>query len=165
MAGLAQLAQAPLVRFLVVLLVARPAVPRRGCIGLGLVAVLALDLLGVRVLAQQRKTRQAVVEPVLGRLPVGLQMALLAQVTLDAPVLVVLLVAADAGRLRLVLVQVDAGVAVVALCVLVLTAQRVLGVTVMVELDRLPVLVTVAVLALLAESAPVAFVVVILLVA
>src|SRR5437879_11081261 len=92
-------------------------------------------------------------------------MALLAQVTLDAPVLVVLLVAADAGRLRLVLVQIDAGVAVLALGILVLTAQRVLGVTVMVELDRLPVLVTVAVLALLAESAPVAFVVVILLVA
>jgi len=92
-------------------------------------------------------------------------MALLAKVALDAPVLVVLLVAADAGRLRLVLVQVDAGVAVVALGVLVLTAQRVLGVTIMVELDRLPVLLTVAVLAFLAEPAAVALFVVVLLVA
>src|SRR5689334_9516266 len=144
-AGLAFLPEAALV--LVVLLVAADARHRRFLEDVALVAGLAFHR---GVLAEQREARLRVIEARL--LPARLVVAVGARGAERPFVLVVLLVAGDAGALQLVAVEI-ARVAALALDLLVLAAQRVLGLRVVVEGDLRPRLGAVAGLALLAEAA------------
>ena len=117
----------------------------------------------IEVLAQQRKLGLVMIEPNIV-LPALLAMAILALLPFLAIMLIVLLMAGITIRRRL-LTDTRRSMALIALDILVLKFQRVLGVLVMIEVDILPTPFVVALLALLTQIAMMPLVVIGFLVA
>lgn len=126
-----------------------------------LVTLLAL---GLDMLAQQRELGLVVVKANVVALPTALVVAVLALLALLAVMLIVLLVAGIALRRRFV-AESRRGMAFVALRILVLEFQGILGVLVVIEARVFPVFLVMALVALIAQVAVVPLVVIRFLVA